>query len=704
MECFDTTFKELLSSSTKVFWAGKNPPLNWMESTEDLFNPQLDYRLPPSLHQQFAVVYLVEIDLGSLKAWPLILDETLRLLAPEGILVLRMSNTKLLSIFELKNFISNWSNFAIYFEHHHEDGTIQFAIKNLHNKKRKANLSSFSFGVITDGKRLELLKDFINSIENLEKNGENIEVIICGPSSMQNEFNNTSLDIKVISEPNNFREYGWITKKKNLITQNAKYENLIIAHDRYRIAKSFLQDFKKFGGDYSVLVCRQLQGDGRRIPDWVTLGTQWAWTAPAVLEYGDWSRHLYINGGIIVAKTEILRKIGWNELLFWNQAEDVELTRRLYQAGHVARLARCLTVYSAPTRKGFLECFEAIPFSSTQHILPSPLNPNEEKILPSFKFNQYIKLGSHFANEILQAGIYLDSNWERNSNYIFLAANKFGEIIFRLASKPSTPIFIKLEIKNSEPQEIIKIIANEIPAKYEIIENNILMIEVPETSFELTNVLRLYFFSGKTELKYLSITLQNYLDEKFIWRNSKQLFNDQNTLVKNTLLSGWSGLEPWGCWTVGHEAKLDINIEGTIRNLLIEGEAKAFCRPNTTSKRIGVLINDIPIYSFKLKNNFKTGLFTLKIPSDLLGRCSNFTITFIPHDPCAPNEFGISNDDRKLGMGLISLNVRKMPIWPIYWLLSIKRYAIHFIKTYYSLFKIISFKIVRKIYRIVKSF
>jgi len=33
----------------------------------------------------------------------------------------------------------------------------------------------------------------------------------------------------------------------------------------------------------------------------------------------------YINGGLIIAKTKTLRDVPFNELVFWQQAEDVEL-------------------------------------------------------------------------------------------------------------------------------------------------------------------------------------------------------------------------------------------------------------------------------------------------------------------------------------------------------------------------------------------
>jgi hypothetical protein len=76
----------------------------------------------------------------------------------------------------------------------------------------------FTFGIVTSGldDRVQLV---INSIEQL--NIPEYEVLIIGNSSV-------SRDRTRIIPFNENERPAWITRKKNLITQHAKYENVVI--------------------------------------------------------------------------------------------------------------------------------------------------------------------------------------------------------------------------------------------------------------------------------------------------------------------------------------------------------------------------------------------------------------------------------------------------------------------------------------------
>ena len=504
---FDSNLFDKISSSNKIFWAGVNPPLPWFISTNQILDNEKDHRLPNHFHQTFEIVYLLEINLGDYKNWPLIIDESLRLLSPGGLLFLRMTDTPLLSIYELKNFLNSWGNLSVYFDNSFLDGSRILGFKNLMTIKRQCELKTFSFGVITNGNKLENLKSFIDCVLNIitDKN-EQIEIIVCGPNNIENEIKNHCSTIKFINEPDTFKSLGWITKKKNMIVEASEYENLIIAHDRYIFPNDFIKNLKIFGNDYSVLVCKQELENKTRIPDWVTIGSEWGWTTPGILEYGDWSNYTFINGGIIIAKRNVLKKSPWNELLFWNQAEDVELTRTLKQNGFVPRLARNILVYSLPMRKNFMEGFEYIPYIKNKHVVPGSNFINPDHINHLVEINEQINFNQGHQPLLPYQGIYIEKSWEFKNEGISLKPKTTGFISFVLKSKPPLNSTLSITVGNANHIDFISI--NEIKIKIIFVSEEKIEIPISEEAVNFNNIIRLRIANTHEEIILKTITLK----------------------------------------------------------------------------------------------------------------------------------------------------------------------------------------------------
>jgi hypothetical protein len=66
---------------------------------------------------------------------------------------------------------------------------------------------------------------------------------------------------------------------------------------------------------------------------------------------------MYVNGGALIAKRQLLVECPWNELLFWNQGEDVELTRRMKVLGITPRLAPYVVLETDEPREGYTQEF-----------------------------------------------------------------------------------------------------------------------------------------------------------------------------------------------------------------------------------------------------------------------------------------------------------------------------------------------------------
>ena len=120
---------------------------------------------------------------------------------------------------------------------------------------------NFTFGIVTSGNDDNSVQLVINSIEQL--NIPEYEVIVVGNSGV-------SRDRTTIIPFNENERPAWITKKKNLITQHAKYENIVYSHDYIVYCPDWYQGWLQYGDDYKVCMNRILNADGTRYRDWET--------------------------------------------------------------------------------------------------------------------------------------------------------------------------------------------------------------------------------------------------------------------------------------------------------------------------------------------------------------------------------------------------------------------------------------------------
>jgi predicted O-methyltransferase YrrM len=110
----------------------------------------------------------------------------------------------------------------------------------------------FTFGIVTDGKDIQRIVDSIRK-QNIPK----YEIIVVGKTDVKG----------VIQIP--FDETKPLTKKKNLIAQVAKYENIVFLHDYVELSPEWYEGFVKFGNSFEVCVNKILTIDGRRFRDHV---------------------------------------------------------------------------------------------------------------------------------------------------------------------------------------------------------------------------------------------------------------------------------------------------------------------------------------------------------------------------------------------------------------------------------------------------
>lgn len=183
----------------------------------------------------------------------------------------------------------------------------------------------FTFGIVTVYEDKDRLQEIILSIRNL--NIPEYEILFVGGGDSDGI---DGQDIRKINFDENEKP-KWITRKKNILVQEARYDNVILMHDYHIFDPNWYEAFKSFGTDWDICSCPQYLITGSRNPmDWSLWdkpGHGRAWS----LNYNDWSQtqYMYISGGFFMVKKNVLLEEPLDEALVWNEEEDVEWSMRV---------------------------------------------------------------------------------------------------------------------------------------------------------------------------------------------------------------------------------------------------------------------------------------------------------------------------------------------------------------------------------------
>ena len=180
---------------------------------------------------------------------------------------------------------------------------------------------NFTFGIITGGNNELMINDIINSIEN--ENIPNYEIIVVGHCNLNRK--NTS----VIPFDENIKR-AWITKKKNIITQLAIFENIVYLHDYIKLLPNWYEGQIKAGENYKIRMDKIINNNGERFRDWCI----WPHNnnkmdnfigRDCLIPYDitHLSKYMYVSGSYWVAKKDVMLEFPLDESLSWGEGEDV---------------------------------------------------------------------------------------------------------------------------------------------------------------------------------------------------------------------------------------------------------------------------------------------------------------------------------------------------------------------------------------------
>lgn len=352
-------------------WIGDAPPQGMAFVACDL------YRLPgfrPSVAHfgRYESVWIVQ-DVLELQGWRILLDACVRMLARTGTLVVRYRQNQHLSIPALKRFLFRKYGIRVAVRTETVSGPELLTAFAIERDPALAPVGkTWTFGILTQGKKVDLVERFCRSVR--EFGGPDHEILIVGPRhALYEPYHPTYIDKQYSTA------FADICVKKNDIVDRARHENLCVLHDRYILNQDFFTGFDTFGYDYDFLTIRQHHASGKIYPSYCAMDDGghliWGQIYECGNENESWDRH-FLNGGLIIAKTALLRAVPFNALIFHNQAEDVELTAALESISVVPRINRLASaVTDVPDHLTDAFSYAAHPGKPALPPLPPPAAP-----------------------------------------------------------------------------------------------------------------------------------------------------------------------------------------------------------------------------------------------------------------------------------------------------------------------------------------
>ena len=201
-------------------------------------------------------------------------------------------------------------------------------------------INSWSFGIVSNGKKNEWVLALIDSIKR--QNIPEYEIIICGPSPYGTGLSSRDQHVTIsnnITVTDDIR--APISHKKNRIIELSKYNNLCVLHDRYLLPDNWFKQFREFGNYFDALCLRTISEDGKRFTvDWMKYYYPLTsrFKINGALAYDEWHEEAIIPGGVILVKKNLVESFMLDERLHWDELEDMQFSKIAYLNGLLIRL------------------------------------------------------------------------------------------------------------------------------------------------------------------------------------------------------------------------------------------------------------------------------------------------------------------------------------------------------------------------------
>lgn len=123
---------------------------------------------------------------------------------------------------------------------------------------------------------------------------------------------------------------------------------------------------------------------------------------------------------------------------------------------------------------------------------------------------------------------------------------------------------------------------------------------------------------------------------------------------ENFMLGGWGFTEDWGTWATDSVSKVILPMpEGNPSKLIIK--ANAFLSPSHASQLVDIAVNGARVGDHQLLSNAKDNFLEIKLPKGAKTPGDPVLVEFHSLDAISPMNAGLGLDERKLGIGLVSI-------------------------------------------------
>ena len=120
-----------------------------------------------------------------------------------------------------------------------------------------------------------------------------------------------------------------------------------------------------------------------------------------------------------------------------------------------------------------------------------------------------------------------------------------------------------------------------------------------------------------------------------------------------SLLTGWSGTEPWGTWSEGPVAYAAVDLPSAATGAMwLEIDGTAFLAPSHPMQRVRVSVNHQPYVEMRYYLGGNNRQRRIRLPVTVFGTGPSVLLRFEFPDAVSPAQAGVGSDPRQLGLGV----------------------------------------------------
>jgi hypothetical protein len=192
--------------------------------------------------------------------------------------------------------------------------------------KKSFKPQGYSFGIITNGKRIEKLRRLVKSIRMQRLASDHMEILIAGcvdgPLGLG--------DVRRFSMVEQ-AEGGKLGAMRNVLAREARFNKFVCLDDDFLLHPGWAEAVEEVQDDFDIATGIILNPDLSRYCDWVNIIENYTFLR-AYHETFDTCQ--YVTGGYGIYKDFIFAEHSWNDELGFYEGEDVSFSKRLFDAGY----------------------------------------------------------------------------------------------------------------------------------------------------------------------------------------------------------------------------------------------------------------------------------------------------------------------------------------------------------------------------------